>query len=234
MSRKNLSKEEAFLLQHTVDGMLLRLSWMTLQPAVIVDLGCKIDYSSEQLKKRYSDAKIIVQERGGGEEEIISLPDHSVDLIFANLVLPWCQDVKATLQSWRRIVKPEGIILFSSLGPDTLIDLNLPREKIIPIFADMHDVGDALMQARFSDPVLDVDYVTVRYREGEKLIRELHAIDFLADDVEHIEPNVEQGYQIRYEVVYGHAFGPDIEVDHVMDDEGMVRVPLAHLRNRMR
>lgn len=212
-----------YLLQHTADNMLARLEWMTLQPNVIINLGCKTGYSADLLKKRYSKAEIVA------ENKIISLVDHSVDLIFANLVLPWCAEIKKMLQTWRRVLKPEGVIIFSSLGPDTLMQLHLPPEQIIPVFADMHDIGDALMQARFADPVLDVDLFTVRYQQGETVMRELRITGFLTEEV---KLDLQNGLEVTYEVIYGHAFGPSVEVDQTMDEEGIVRIPLGHLRRK--
>lgn len=245
---------DASVLAHDVGKhMIERLEWMTIAPKVIVDLGCGVGSEAVLLKKRYPDAAIIAIDHAEkylsyaaqhhtadvawicAEAEILPLPDHSVDLIFANLLLPWFDDIKKTMREWRRILRPEGLLLFSSLGPDTLKEWQGGfSEYILPVLMDMHDLGDELVRARFIDPVLDMEYLTVTYRELEKLTQELQVTGMLAADLPVIKGEPDSGgvFPVTYEVIYGHAFGPDFMVDQVADESGVVKIPLAHLRRR--
>jgi malonyl-CoA O-methyltransferase len=213
----------AFFLARTVaENMLANLEWMTLQPEQMVVLGGEVDYSAELLKKRYPQAKMAT--------EIINLPDHSVDLIFANLVLPWCQELKKILHDWRRIIRPEGLLMFSSLGPDTLKEL---KTSLLPALIDMHDIGDELVHARFADPVMEMDQVTVSYSELQKLTHELQLSNMIGKEAHiNMNPNADNIFSLTYEVIYGHAWGPSLDVDHVADESGVVKIPLAHLRRK--
>lgn len=218
-----------FLAREIGTPMIERLELVTLQPKLIANLGCETEYFAELLKKRYADAEI----KNFAEDEILPFADHSVDLIFANLFLPWCKDLNKIFREWRRVLRPEGLLMFSSFGPDTLIELreNHANEILINL-VDMHNLGDELTHARFADPVMDVEYLNVTYRELKTLMQELQATNMLLSDVTEVQltPNDKNVFSLTYEIVYGHAWGPDPGVDHVADEEGVVRIPLSHLR----
>ena len=215
-------------------------------------IGCGL------LKKRYPNAKVIAIDQAEkmldyakhhqtedinwlcADAEIIPLEDGSVDLIFMNLLLPWFDDSKKIFSELRRILRPEGLLMFSSLGPDTLIELRESLfDSVLPNLIDMHIIGDELTKARFADPVLDVEYLTVTYREFKKLIYELQVTGILTSDIppdlnadDILKPDTEGKYPITFEIIYGHAWGPSSTVDHVADESGTVRIPLSHLRRR--
>ncbi|MHB1946822.1 MAG: methyltransferase domain-containing protein [Gammaproteobacteria bacterium] len=236
MTSKNKASSEHdtdFLAQEVGEHMLSRLDLMVLDPKKLLVLGGAKKPTVELLKKRYPTAQII--EEVQDEQEIVALSDHSVDFIFANLTLPWCHDLQKCFREWRRILRPEGLLMFSSLGPDTLIELRSQLADFTLVnLIDMHNIGDELMQARFVDPVLDVEYITVTYREPETMINELQIMDMLVAQLPDVLFEMDQNevFSVTFEVVYGHAFGPKVEVDHVADEAGVVRIPLAHLRSQ--
>jgi len=243
--------------------MLARLDWVTLDPKIIVDVGCGTGQSTKLLQERYPAAKILALDlaypmlcyaKQQGENtkttlqnvawvsaDTAALPfaDHSVDLVFANLILPWCKDTEKTFREWRRILRPEGLLVFTSLGPDTLKEWReFLGDITLPNLIDMHDHGDALTKVRFADPVLDVDYFTVTYRELASLFSELQATGMLLSG-DHAslfsamrESHSSALWEVTYEVVFGHAFGPPHVVDQVADEFGTIRIPLSHLRRR--
>jgi hypothetical protein len=103
--------------------------------------------------------------------------------------------------------------------------------KITPHLADMHEVGDILTQGRWLDPVMDVEYFTLNYREIKHFFHELYVtamIDQIPTEIVN-EPMVDS-WSAMYEVVYGHAWGPSLEALQTADQEGIVRIPLSHLR----
>ena len=245
--------QSAALADHVGEQMLGRLDWVTLNPDVIVDMGCGVGYCAQQLKEKYPQARVFAVDTaypmlkyasqqaeniGWTCADVFTLPlaDHSVDLIFANLVLPWCDDVEKIFREWRRVLRPEGLLMFTSLGPDTLKAWReLLADKTLPHLVDMHIYGDALTKTRFADPVLDVDYFTLSYREAGKLFFELQTTGMILpgdypDVIAHMQNAPE--WQAAYEVIFGHAWGPAVSVDHVADEFGEVRIPLAHLRRR--
>jgi malonyl-CoA O-methyltransferase len=105
----------------------------------------------------------------------LSLAPASIDLLWSNLCWHWLVDPVACLADWYRVIKPGGLVMFSSFGVDTfkeLAQLGWP----LPLFPDMHDIGDALSQTGFADPVMDTERLTLSYQDIEKLIGELSAL----------------------------------------------------------
>ena len=111
----------------------------------------------------------------------LPLADASVDVLFSNLCLQWVEDLDAVLAGFRRVLKPHGLLLFSTFGPGTLWELReaFARADALPHvspFADIAGVGDALVRAGFHQPVLDHEDERTHYPDLPALMRELRAI----------------------------------------------------------
>jgi malonyl-CoA O-methyltransferase len=192
--------DEAAVLHREVGIELLsRLELTTLKPQVILDAGAGTGHASRALRKRYRDALVIALDFSFGMltaarrqqgwlkpfsrlcADALHLPvkDGSVDLIVSNLMLQWC-DPEATVAEFARILKPEGLLAFTSFGPDTLRELRdswarLDADAHVHPFMDMHDLGDALVRNGFADPVLDTERYTLEYASLEDLCKDLKA-----------------------------------------------------------
>jgi malonyl-CoA O-methyltransferase len=109
----------------------------------------------------------------------LPLPDSSIGCIWSNLALHWAADPSATFAEWRRVLVTEGLVLFSTLGPDTLKELRTAWGEAggahVHPFIDMHDVGDMLVHAGFADPVMDMETITLTYRDLDGLFADLRA-----------------------------------------------------------
>ena len=87
----------------------------------------------------------------------LPLADGSVDVLFSNLCLQWVEDLPAVFAGFRRVLKPGGLLLVSTFGPDTLHELreafahadNAPH---VSPFASIAQFGDALIAAGFKNP----------------------------------------------------------------------------------
>ncbi len=231
--------------------MLARLEWVTLKPTRIVEVGCVVGECTEAISQRYPTAEIHAfdtQENllevarakqlphvtwQKSEAHILPLKDHSVDLLLAHFVLPWCEDMLPVLNEWRRVLRQDGLLLFTSLGPDTLRELQT-YSLTLPHLLDMHHMGDAVLQAGFQDPVLDVDYFTVTFRDQEQLFRELKVTGMMEGDWHTISlvPNEENIFPMTFEVVFGHAWGTGHAMEHVADESGTVKIPVSHILRR--
>ena len=140
------------------------------------------------------------------------LPDNSVDLVFSVLLIQELPDPKHFFRECRRILKEGGLIAFSYLGPDTAKELRseilaqaLPLKQLSSPW-DMHDMGDVLLSERFSDPVMDMEFLNLEYEADSLLLKDAMALNVL-------EPMSIEGSQISdlpkkltLEVVYGHAW----------------------------
>ena len=192
----------AFLQKEVGERLLERLELTTLTPKRIVDVGCGTGRPTRELLRLYPQAEIYGADLAPGmlrmarkhqpwlgkrarfvcaEASELPFADASVDLLYASLLLQWCEDLDATLLEWRRLLKPHGLLLFSTLGPDTLKELRAAWSAVdgynhVNRFLDMHDIGDALIRAGFVEPVMDVEHVTLTYADARGLMRDLKDI----------------------------------------------------------
>ncbi|HSW69064.1 MAG TPA: methyltransferase domain-containing protein [Gammaproteobacteria bacterium] len=236
--------EAASVLQREVlNEIFSRLDFMTLIPRTVLDAGCATGNAAIMLKQKYPAAKIIAVDPSSAmleyarqrdkqidwlQASLTMLPfeNHSIDLIMANLNLPWCDGLQALLAEWRRVLRGDGLLIVTSLGPDTLRELHdLPLA--FPHFMDMHTVGDLLTQAGFSSPVLDVDYFTLTYQDPKKLWHELQVTGMITGNTGSIQlKKIEDRYPLTYEIIFAHAWGS------VVQPAGEVRIPVSHILRR--
>ncbi len=265
------------VLQAEVRNRLLeRLDLIKLNPAVVLDLGCGTGAASQALQQRYPQAQVIAMDAAFGmvqqaghhhgflqkllrkgfarvcaDAYRLPLRNASVDLVFSNLMLQWCDPPDAVFTEIRRVLKPDGAFLFTSFGPDTLQELRnawaiVDAHTHVNRFIDMHDLGDAMVRAGLSEPVLDVERFTLTYPDVMDLMRELKAIG--AHNVtagrrhgltgraalKHMTVAYESQRRegvlpASYEVVYGHAWGNDQPRRGI---DGEVRIPLNKIGRR--
>lgn len=194
--------DQAAVLQREVCQRLLdRLDWIRLEPARILDAGCGTGQGVRGLSRRYRKAHVTALDlspamlaqlgadwrwwrrpsRVCADVERLPLADASFDLIFSSLTLQWCNDLDAVLAEFRRVLAPNGLLMFTTLGPDTLKELRQAWISVdghvhVNAFMDMHDVGDALVRTGFADPVMDMDMITLSYADLHGLMSDLRAI----------------------------------------------------------
>ncbi|MGY1458009.1 malonyl-ACP O-methyltransferase BioC [Luteimonas sp. A534] len=184
-SRAAGSYSAAADLQREVESRLFEsLEYLGEQvPADIVDLGSGPGTAAVELRRRWPKARVVAidlalpmlrqvaPKRGWNplqrpidrvcaDARALPLSDDSVDLIFSNLCLQWVDDLDALFAGFRRVLRPGGLLLCSTFGPDTLHELRAAfsaaddRAHVSP-FGGIAEFGDALMRAGFRDPVLD-------------------------------------------------------------------------------
>ena len=268
------------VLQGEVRSRLLeRLDLIELAPVNVLDLGCGTGVASQALQRRYPRAQVIAMDaafgmlqQAGEQHSWISkllrkrftrvcadayrLPFNtaSMDLVFSNLMLQWCDPPDAVFAEVRRVLKPGGAFLFASFGPDTLKELRAAWAAVdshthVNRFIDMHDIGDAMVRAGLAEPVLDVDRFTLTYPDVMGLMRELKAIG-----AHNVTVGRRHGLTGRaalkrmtavyetqrrdnvlpasYEVVYGQAWGNDRPTALSERRIGEVAIPLSKIGRR--
>jgi malonyl-CoA O-methyltransferase len=207
-SRSARSYDAAAALQHEVEARLLEsLDYLEdpklarKPPRVVVDLGAGPGRASAAMRKRWPRARVVAldlalpmlreaKSRSGwwrpfdrvcADVRALPFADGSVDVLFSSLCLQWIEDLPAVFAGFRRVLKPEGVLLVSTFGPDTLYELRdaFAHADAVPHvspFASIGQFGDALVHAGFRNPVLDRDTYTTRYPDLPALMRELRAI----------------------------------------------------------
>ncbi len=176
--------------------------------------------------------------------EALPLPGVAFDLAWSNLALQWVNDLPRAFAEFRRVLKVGGLLTFTTFGPDTLREVRRAFARVdghthTNRFADMHDVGDMLVQAGFADPVLDVEQMTLTYADPGALLRELKSLG--ATNATRGRPHGLMGrarwqrmlaaldaarhdgrIPATFEVVYGHAWKG--EPTRTPEGHGIVRV----------
>jgi len=274
--RASGSYEAAASLQARVAAELLeRLELFRFSPGVVLDLGSATGRITRELKRRYPRARVIALDiapgmlrearrhqrpwrrfdRVCGDALRLPLRDGSIDLIFSNLVLQWCEPLAAALCEARRVLAPSGFFSFSTFGPGTLYELRTAWAEAdgynhVNHFPDMHEVGDGLVRAGLMEPVLDVDRFEVGYPDVLTLMRDLKAIG--AHNVTAGRPRalagrerltrVERAYEAfrrdeglpaTYEVIYGASWGAaGRPASSAL--EGVARIAPGSIRRRVR
>jgi malonyl-CoA O-methyltransferase len=165
-----------------------------------------------------------------GDFARLALQTGSADLIWSNLALHWHPQPDLVFSEWRRVLRIDGLLMFSCFGPDTFREVRDAFAEVDDAahafsFVDMHDFGDMLVNAGFSTPVMDMEKITVTYDSGAKLLADVRAWggnplltrrrgllgrSAYARMLEVLEGrrNAEGKIPLTFEVVYGHAFRP--------------------------
>ena len=258
--------EKVAVLQKLVAERLLeRLGVVKIRPDRVLDLGAGTGRLANGMKKKYRGAKLLQldlaldmlrysKNRTTGlfnkqaflcaDAEQIPVADNSIDLVCSNLMLQWCNDIDAVFAHVNRALKPEGLFMFSTFGPDTLIELRnswaVADDGVhVNNFIDMHDIGDALVRAGFEQPVMEVETFTLTYDDVRALMVDLkqlgahnvsqgrrrsmtgkNKLKTMQSAYEALR--VEGKLPATFEVVYGHAWMPSHQTSRNLDERTAV------------
>lgn len=209
-SRSAAGYDAAAALQHEVEKRLMEsLDYLTLRqgettrndPKLVLDVGCGPAHAAAAMHKRWPKAQVVALDlalpmlreakkqagwwrpfsRVCADLRALPLADASADVLFCNLSLQWVDDLPAAFAGFRRVLKPGGLLLCSTFGPETLQELreafsHADAAPHVSPFPPIAQFGDALMMAGFRDPVLDRDRFTLTYDDLPALMRELRAM----------------------------------------------------------
>lgn len=245
-----------FLAREVARRMAERLVYIRHEPTRILDLGCGAGADFGLLGQRYPKAERIgidfalprIQmahgERGFfqrltgvtrataprlicADAEALPLVRASVQMLWSNLMLNWLTDPMPTIREMHRVLEVGGMLMFSTLGPDTLKELRsaMPamRGERVHRFIDMHDLGDCLVQAGFAEPVMDMDTITLTYEDFDQLLTDLRAsggsnaslarprglsgkTEWASARANYEKLRIKNRLPASFEIVYGHAW----------------------------
>jgi malonyl-CoA O-methyltransferase len=183
------------------EELLSRLDLLRAPPAAVLDLGTGTGQAAAAIKRRFRRAKVTASDIAEpmlemarrhsrfwrpircvqADARALPFADASFDLVFSSLMLQWLVPPDVALAEMRRVLRPGGLLLLSSFGPETLQELRAAWAAAdagvhVNEFIDMHDLGSAMHRAGFTEPVLDVDRHVRHYAEPRALMRELKAL----------------------------------------------------------
>ncbi len=195
-----------FLVREVDQRMQERLDYVRLAPGYILDLGCSRGASFAALQERYPEAGILGLDispamlsagrsarpawqrllgmgrsdplRLVADASNLPLKSASTALVWSNLLLHWLDNPIPALAEAHRVLEVGGLLMFSTLGPDSLRELRQAfgdSDAHTQRFADMHDLGDMLVGCGFSDPVMDMEVITLTYDDFDAMLGELRA-----------------------------------------------------------
>ncbi|WP_189685093.1 biotin synthase [Pseudorhodoferax aquiterrae] len=160
-----------------------------------------------------------------------------VQMVWSNMLLHQVADPQALIADWHRALAVDGFLMFSCLGPDSLLELRRVYAALGwpppgHAFTDMHDWGDMLVQAGFAEPIMDMERIRLTYATPDKLLEDLRGLgrnlhpgrfgalrgrrwhaQLRAELARQLADPVEDGrLALTFEIVYGHAFRPAARV----------------------
>ena len=247
-----------FLRREIANRMHERRSVVKVAPQRVLDAGCGTGADLALLQKDYPAAQVVgldaspamlgqvpsakkslfdklLPSKAGtdlicGDFGNLPFDRNSVDLVWSNLALHWHPQPDRVFAEWRRVLRVDGLLMFSSFGPDTFKEVAAAfaeageGPRTLP-FVDMHDFGDQLVEAGFSTPVMDVERLTVTYDTVDALLADVRAVggNPLATrprgllgqaawqrvrDAFEKRRRPDGKLALSFEIIYGHAFRP--------------------------
>lgn len=254
-------EEANFLAREIGVRMGERLDLLRAAPVTALDLGSGTGLGARLLRERYPGCAIVeidiafamlahaqpggsrwqrslqrlkrdLPQRVCGDIERLPFRERVFDMVWSNLVLHWTH-LPLVLAEVYRVLRPGGVFMFSTLGPDTLKELRASygeadRLGHVNRFVDLHDIGDMMVDARFADPVMDMECLTLTYENVDDLLRELRTAGGRNANVDRPvglsgkrgAARMRSAYEAyrrdgrlpaTFEVVYGHAWRPEVE-----------------------
>ncbi len=245
--------EHAALPTEAGTRLLERLDGLRFTPLRILELGCADGRHCLALHRRYPQAGVIGLDLSAGmlrharrrrgwwkhkfeliraDLNAVPLAAGSVDLVFANLSLPWSGNPADALHTARRVLRPGGLFLGSLYGPDTLAEIRTGMEFKPPVLADVQALGSLLVAAGFREPVLDTDWITTTYGSTDTLLAELQGLGLIAGPA---PPDPSKPLrELSWEIVSASAWAPEPGQPVRAGQGDEISIPVEHIGRRRR
>lgn len=192
----------AFLQKEVAKRLISRFDEIKVTPDLVLDLGCGTGDNVGPLNKKFKKAKVVnldiafnmVKQAKSkaskffdknlyvcADMESNCIASSSMDIVFSSMALQWCENLKTLFAQISQSLRPGGLFIFATLGPQTLAELKkvfsmYSQKSHINDFIDMHEVGDFLTSSGFTDPVIESEILTVTYEKPIELLKDLKNI----------------------------------------------------------
>tara|TARA_B100000787_G_scaffold150662_1_gene123337 strand:+ start:259 stop:1059 length:801 start_codon:yes stop_codon:yes gene_type:complete len=185
------------------DNLFKKLDLIELKPNLILDLGCGTGRNGRIMKEKYKNIKIINYDFSVnmlleakkkqykildnksdfvcGDIEELSFSENTFDVIWSTSSLQWCNNLSDIFKKAKVILKPGGLFIFSTFGPNTLFELRNITKKISNYqktnnFLGALSIEDKLINEGFIDPIVDSEEFCLTYKDINKLFLDLRKI----------------------------------------------------------
>jgi len=246
------------VLQHQIiDNLIDRLQFVKFDPKLIIDLGSGTSRAGQLLQRKYKKTKIInldfsekmlLQGQAKNKNflqwvrrkddmyicsdfEQLPFAKNSFDMVWSSSSIQWASNIEQLLKGVLNVLKPGGLFILSTFGPETLLELNQISKQIFnksttSHFIDMHELGDLLLNLGFQNPVLDRENFVMTYQHPSDLFKDLKKIGATSGNMDEYKGMKGRGYLEKiiheysnykkdnlypasYEVIYAHAWKPN-------------------------
>lgn len=224
--------------------MIERLELLKLEPLNILDLGSGTGYLAGLLQKKFQSSNVTCLDLAENmlleckkknpnlnlvisDIERMPFKSASFDLIISSFTLHWCEEIEKIFFDIRKLLKNNGVFMFTTVGPNTLSELSdaykyIDIEQHVNSFTDMHLYGDSLLKCGFEDPVMDSEEIVIEYENFTEVLNSLKKTgantvigqkpSYLTKkayrDLSDMYPknNDNERYPVTYEMIYGMSW----------------------------
>ncbi len=170
-------------------------------PETVLDIGSGTGFITQALLQRYPESSIIAldfaysmarksQQLGSShckpqaicaDAEKLPLASDSIALLISSLMLQWSNDLKQTVAGFQHVLAPNGLLLFSTLGPETLYEMRESWAVVDDVphtshFLNVQAIEESLVESGFINPVIERKMITQTYPDVRQLMRAIKQI----------------------------------------------------------
>lgn len=194
-----------FIYSEVAKRMMERLDYIKLNPALILDIGSGLNIDANLLAKKFPNVPVYKLDLAinvlklsrykpnfwqriirtylaknysysiCGDALRLPVAANSMDVVWSNLTLPYIDDLEKYFKEIRRVLNLGGCFLISGLGVDSLHELRQVGLRTYN-FPDMHEIGDILVKLGFTNPVMDMEYITLEYEDFKLLLQDVRIL----------------------------------------------------------
>jgi len=187
----------AGLQRRAAERLLAHVQSRRVAPDAILDAGCGTGYGARLLATQYPAAALYMLDIAPGmlqrariecpaahaylcaDAERLPLRGESIDLLWSNAMLQWCNDLPVVFRGFHAAMRHGGLLAFATFGPATLSELRSAFDDgytHVSRFPDVAAIRAALESAGFDNIELEQRRTILHYADVQALLHSIKAI----------------------------------------------------------